>query len=116
VDADIESLANLLNLKAVNGGANVSLLLPYDEGVFYQARSVRRRPEKSVDGQAIASGIQLYLDLLGFLRGRSSNCTLRTGDNATIVAKRDYTASVLTLPAPCCWNWCACWGALEMIS
>ncbi|MBO1347282.1 MAG: hypothetical protein EBE86_007735 [Hormoscilla sp. GUM202] len=61
VDADIESLANLLNLKAVNGGANVSLLSPYDEGVFYQARSV--------DGQAIASGIQLYLDLLGF-RGR----------------------------------------------
>ena len=39
VDADIESLANKLNLKAVNGGANVSLLSPYDEGVFYHARS-----------------------------------------------------------------------------
>lgn len=57
----IEKLAMKLNLKAVNSGANVSLLQPYDEGVFYQAQDI--------DGTQVVSPIQLYLDLFLF-RGR----------------------------------------------
>jgi hypothetical protein len=56
-----EELVTLLGLKAVSSGANVSLITPYDEGVFYGARAV--------EGIQIASPIQIYLDLLGF-RGR----------------------------------------------
>lgn len=50
-------LASLLALKDVPSGANVSLLAPYDEGVFYGARET--------EGIQIASPIQIYLDLLG---------------------------------------------------
>jgi hypothetical protein len=50
-----------LSLKPVDGGGNVRLYRPYDEGVFYGAASV--------DGIRIASTVQLYLDLIGF-RGR----------------------------------------------
>ena len=56
-----ERLVSLLNLKAVSSGANVSLLTPYDEGVFYAARNC--------DGVQVVLPIQLYLDLQGF-RGR----------------------------------------------
>ena len=51
------NLASLLALKEVPSGANVSLLTPYDEGVFYSAREI--------DGIRIASSVQIYLDLLG---------------------------------------------------
>ncbi|HLO52487.1 MAG TPA: type IV toxin-antitoxin system AbiEi family antitoxin [Kamptonema sp.] len=57
----VEKLAEKLNLKAVNSGANVSLLQPYDEGVFYQAQDI--------DGTQVVSPIQLYLDLYQ-MRGR----------------------------------------------
>lgn len=50
-----------LGLKEVPSGANVTLLTPYDDGVFYGAREV--------DGIRIAAPIQIYLDLIGF-RGR----------------------------------------------
>ena len=56
-----ENIALLLNLKEVPGGANISLLSPYDEGVFYGSRTF--------DGDRIVSPVQVYLDLLGF-RGR----------------------------------------------
>lgn len=53
----ITQIAQELDLKEVERGANVSLILPYDEGVFYGVRKV---------GQvAIANPIQLYLDLQG---------------------------------------------------
>jgi len=61
VEETQEDLASLLNLKEVTSGANISLLTPYDEGVFYGIREI--------DGIRIASPIQIYLDLLGF-RGR----------------------------------------------
>jgi hypothetical protein len=57
----IEDLARQLSLKSVPSGANVTLLTPYDKGVFYGAREI--------DGFQVASAIQVYLDLRGF-RGR----------------------------------------------
>jgi len=56
-----DNLETLLNLKAVPSGANVSILKPYDEGVFHSA--------VKADDTIIASPVQIYLDLLGF-RGR----------------------------------------------
>jgi Transcriptional regulator, AbiEi antitoxin, Type IV TA system len=56
-----EDLISLVNLKEVSSGANVSLLTPYDAGVFYGAREF--------EDIRIASPIQIYLDLLG-VRGR----------------------------------------------
>jgi len=56
-----EELVFLLNLKEVPSGANVSLLSPYDEGVFYGVRMY--------DKDRIVSPVQIYLDLFGF-RGR----------------------------------------------
>ena len=48
-------------LKEVGSGANVTLLTPYDEGVYY---GVSTR-----EGSRIVSPVQLYLDLIGF-KGR----------------------------------------------
>jgi hypothetical protein len=56
-----EELLGPLQLKVVESGANVSLLFPYDEGVFQGARQV--------DDLAVVSPVQLYLDLMSF-RGR----------------------------------------------
>ena len=56
-----EDIVSQLGLIKVTSGANVSLLTPYDEGVFYGTREI--------DGILIASPIQIYLDLRGF-RGR----------------------------------------------
>lgn len=53
----LEQIARELGLKEVESGANVALILPYDEGVFYGARKV--------DQVAIANPIQVYLDLQG---------------------------------------------------
>jgi hypothetical protein len=50
-----------LALKRVTSGANVSIFLPYDEGVFYGAREV--------SGAQVASPVQVYLDVRNF-RGR----------------------------------------------
>ncbi len=56
-----KDIAGLLNLKEVSSGANVSLLTPYDEGVFYGSQVI--------DDVRIASTIQIYLDLKTY-RGR----------------------------------------------
>jgi len=50
-----------LGLKPVPSGANVSLLVPYDAGLFYGA--------SKVDGIRIASAVQVYLDLVN-VKGR----------------------------------------------
>ncbi|HYL77807.1 MAG TPA: type IV toxin-antitoxin system AbiEi family antitoxin [Bryobacteraceae bacterium] len=52
---DIPKLADRLGLKPVPSGANITLLEPYDEGVFYGT--------KEVEGAPVVSPIQLYLDL-----------------------------------------------------
>lgn len=56
-----EDIASLLGLKPVTGGANVSLLVPYDQGVFYGTHEI--------DGILVASPVQIYLDLMSY-RGR----------------------------------------------
>lgn len=56
-----KAVASKLDLKPVDTGANVTLLLPYDDGIFYGSRDF--------NGVCLASPIQTYLDLLGF-RGR----------------------------------------------
>jgi hypothetical protein len=52
---DSTALSDQLGLKPVSSGANVTLIEPYDEGVFYGTREV--------DGAPIVSPVQLYLDL-----------------------------------------------------
>ena len=44
-----------LPFKPVTSGANVRIISPYDEGVYYGTRNIR--------GQTVASAIQCYLDL-----------------------------------------------------
>lgn len=61
VEGDLGELVSALELKRVPSGANISLIYPYDEGVFYGA--------KRIDELMIASPVQTYLDLIS-LRGR----------------------------------------------
>ena len=52
---DLPALADHVGLKPVSSGANVTLMQPYDEGVFYGAREV--------EGAPVVSPVQMYLDL-----------------------------------------------------
>jgi hypothetical protein len=61
VDSISEVLLERVGLKEVPSGANVSLMLPYDEGVYYMAREV--------DSLKVVCPVQLYLDLKGY-KGR----------------------------------------------
>jgi hypothetical protein len=61
VKGDVSSLIEALEWKAVTSGANISLLIPYDDGVFYGA--------KIVDDITITAPVQTYLDLQSY-RGR----------------------------------------------
>lgn len=61
VAGEQDRLAELLDLKEVDSGANVWLMTPYDEGVLYGSGKV--------DSACVAAPIQVYLDLQG-LRGR----------------------------------------------
>ncbi len=67
-----EDVASLLNLKEVESGANVTLLGPYDEGVFYGMQVI--------ENITIVSPVQIYLDLKGY-KGR--------GEEAAEVLLRD---------------------------
>lgn len=55
VDGAIEPVASKANLKRVTSGGNVSLIIPYDQGVFYGATEL--------NGVKAVSPIQAYLDL-----------------------------------------------------
>ena len=55
---DKEDLQKELDLKPVDSGANVFLLTPYDEGVFYGLQEV--------EGYQIVNAVQLYLDLYSY--------------------------------------------------
>jgi len=61
IQDDLERLVQELEIHSVSSGANVMLLTPYDEGIFYGSRGV-------TDLQ-IVSPVQAYLDLIGY-RGR----------------------------------------------
>lgn len=56
VDADINQVTDLLQLKPANSEPNVTLILPHDEGVFFGMREI--------DGANTVSPIQAYLDLI----------------------------------------------------
>lgn len=58
VEGPTESIAQELRLKEVSSGPNVSLLLPYDEGVFYGLQEIQ--------DVKVVSDIQLYLDLKSY--------------------------------------------------
>ncbi len=58
VDSDPDSLADALGWKRVTSGANVSLLVPYDEGVFFSGQEV--------GGIQIVAPVQIYLDLQNY--------------------------------------------------
>ena len=67
---NIEALQQELDLKPVDSGANIFLLTPYDEGVFYGLQEV--------EGYQVVSAVQLYLDLYGYGgRGREQAEFLR---------------------------------------
>lgn len=55
LDGDANSLLETLSWKAVSSGSNLSLLIPYDEGVFLG--------EQDIDSLTIVSPVQTYLDL-----------------------------------------------------
>ena len=61
LDGEITEVAKQLELKKVTSGANVTLLRPYDKGVFYGLQDA--------SGLTVVSDIQLYLDLKTY-RGR----------------------------------------------
>jgi hypothetical protein len=55
IEGDIEDIAKALQLKKIESGANVTLLQPYDEGVFYGLQDI--------NGINVVADIQLCLDL-----------------------------------------------------
>ncbi len=58
---NIQSVADALSLKPVESGANVTLMEPYDDGVYQDAREV--------DGVLLTSPTQTLLDLAS-IKGR----------------------------------------------
>lgn len=67
LDGDAESLASTLGWKSVTSGANIALLVPYDEGIFYRAQNV--------GNLQVASLVQIYLDLQSS-RGRGQEAAV----------------------------------------
>jgi len=57
VTGEPAEIAKKLGWKPISSGANFTLLMPYDEGVFYGAREINR--------DSVVSDVQLYLDLVG---------------------------------------------------
>jgi hypothetical protein len=67
---NIEKLTKETELKPITSGANVIILKPYDEGVYYGIQKVQKRN--------VVSNIQLYLDLYNYKgRGREQAEHLR---------------------------------------
>jgi len=61
ISAPVNQVARELGWKEVTSGANILLLEPYDEGIFYGLQTI--------DGYKIVSDVQLYLDLKNY-KGR----------------------------------------------
>ena len=67
----MDIIAAQLSLKEVTSGANVTLLAPYDEGVFYG--------RQDIDEIQVASPVQIYLDLMNMKgRGKEAASALLT--------------------------------------
>jgi hypothetical protein len=70
VDGDLDTLTNSLGWKSVTSGANVSLLVPYDESVFFDSREM--------DGTQLVTPVQIYLDLQNYRnRGQEAAQAIR---------------------------------------
>ena len=68
--SDIEKMRRGLHLKEVPSGANLQIIVPYDEGVYYKGQEL--------DSMMVASPIQIYLDLYNYKgRGREQAEFLR---------------------------------------
>ena len=67
-----ETLLTRAGLKEVPSGANVSLMLPYDEGVYYDSREV--------EALRVVCPVQLYLDLKGY-KGRGEEAAQAVWNN-----------------------------------
>jgi len=67
---DVEELKRNLELKEVPSGANLQILVPYDDGVYYKAQEI--------DSVNVANPVQIYLDLYNYAgRGREQAEFLR---------------------------------------
>jgi hypothetical protein len=67
---DMEELKRDLELKEVPSGANLQILVPYDDGVYYKAQEV--------DSVKVANPVQIYVDLYNYAgRGREQAEFLR---------------------------------------
>jgi len=67
---DVDQLKRDFELKDVPSGANLQILVPYDEGVYYKS--------EEVDSVRVANAIQIYLDLYNYAgRGREQAEFLR---------------------------------------
>jgi hypothetical protein len=67
---DIERIRKELELKEVPSGANLQIIIPYDEGVYYKTQEV--------NSATVANPIQIYLDLYNYKgRGREQADFLR---------------------------------------
>ncbi len=67
---DVDQLKRDFELKEVPSGANLQILVPYDEGVYYKS--------EEVDSVRLANSIQIYLDLYNYAgRGREQAEVLR---------------------------------------
>ena len=72
VEGDMNALTVSLGWKPVTSGANVSLLVPYDEGVFFDSREM--------DGTQLVTPVQIYLDLQNYRnRGQEAAQAIRKG-------------------------------------
>ena len=70
INGEIEPIVTALGWKPVSSGANISLLNPYENGVFYDA--------KNVGGSQIVGLVQTYLDLQNSRgRGREAADAIR---------------------------------------
>ena len=58
IENSIEEVASNLGWKEVPSGSNITVLEPYDEGIFYGLQEI--------NGIKVVSSIQLYLDLKGY--------------------------------------------------
>jgi hypothetical protein len=67
---DLSKWIRLFNLRPVESGSNISLYIPYDEGIFYNTQKI--------DDIVVVGNIQLYLDLYNYpTRGKEQAEFLR---------------------------------------
>jgi hypothetical protein len=64
---DIDLIAKQLDLKPVSSGANVTLIAPYDDGVFFGTRDAFGAP--------VVSPVQVYMDLMP-IKGRGEEAAV----------------------------------------